>query len=495
MLLVVTVCDSAPTGDFVENQPPSTFLTVEQINREGDFRLSSQINISWWGTDSDGFIVGYEYAINDTSENAWTFTSKTDSTFILPIQEGLIEDDVLFKIRAVDNEGAIDQIGARLVFPIINSAPTVSINFTETPPDTLFSIASFGWTIDDPDGIGNIVSTEIAINDTVSGWVDIPLSQVIDGRIFLTLDFDNTSLGNAEADILFGRSFTRGLDSQGNPLQISNINVGSRNTFFVRTTDAAGAQSEPDTVSWFVKPRTSNVLFINDFSGVSSFTKQQFHLENLNDIGIQPDIWLINTGEVTQDKIALSDQFPTVINPTLKKSLLAWDHIYWISNDIDRNITYALDITSEFVDNGGTIFINIPMKQLNLSDEIFNFIPVDSIGYFPTGGFETGFLINDDVDVTPLPGINNITLKTNARQVGVLPIKELPDATLLYQTDFRATTLIGRTVDYTIFEGVAVENREKNLIYFGMDLSILDGSNNVNELLQDLLINRLKFKQ
>ena len=114
---LILSCETAPTGDFVDNRPPNTFLTVEQINREGDFRLSSQINISWWGTDSDGYIVGYEYAINDTSENAWSFTTKTDSTFILPISEGLSEDNVLFKIRAIDDDGAF----------LISSEPSLSL--------------------------------------------------------------------------------------------------------------------------------------------------------------------------------------------------------------------------------------------------------------------------------------------------------------------------------------------------------------------------------
>ncbi|HBX65174.1 MAG TPA: hypothetical protein DEG32_03140, partial [Balneolaceae bacterium] len=99
------------------------------------------INISWWGNDPDGYVVGYEYAINDTSEGAWTFTERSDSTFILPITEGQETDDVLFKVRAVDDDGERDPDGARLVYPIVNSNPTVSFNANETPPDTLFSIS------------------------------------------------------------------------------------------------------------------------------------------------------------------------------------------------------------------------------------------------------------------------------------------------------------------------------------------------------------------
>lgn len=495
LLFVITVsCDSALKGDLNENQIPSTFLTVDKIDREGDFRLSSQINISWWGNDPDGYIIGYEYAINDTLEGDWMFTTSTDSTFILPITQGLAQDDVLFKVRAVDNNEARDPVGARLVFPIVNTAPSVSINSTEVPPDTLFSIASFGWTINDQDGLANIISTEVAINDTIDGWVEIPFTSDDEGRLFISLEVDNTVSGTTDAEVFLGRSYTRALNSSNEPLVVPNLEVDAQNIFYVRTTDAAGAVSAVDTVSWFLKAQNSSVLFLNDDGSSSSINKQNQHYAFLSDIGIEPDLWLINTGEITLDKIALSDQFPTVVDPTLKKTLAKWDHIYWISNDIDRNITYALDITSEFFAEGGSMFVNIPMKGINQNDEIFNFLPVDSIGVFDAGSIQTGFLLNGNTDVLPETGISDIVLQTESRQVGVYPIKPVAGSTLLYQTDFRTTTLIGTTQDYTRFEGVGVENQEGNLIYFSLDLTNLEGNNNVSDLLSDLLIGRLNFK-
>lgn len=486
-ILVINTCDTAPTGEFVDNVAPNTFLTVEQINREGDFRLSSQINISWWGTDSDGYIVGYEYAINDTSENAWNFTTKTDSTFILPIEEGLVQDDVLFKIRAVDNDGAKDPDGARLIFPIINSAPSVSLNPTELPSDTMFSIASFGWTIDDPDGLGNISRTEIAVNDTLSGWVEIPIPDG-ENRLFINLEFDNSSIGSVEADVFQGRSFTT---LQG--ISIPGVEVGATNTFYVRTVDNAGALSRVDSTSWFIKQQTSSTLFINDYSGSTSSAVAAYHKNALSSIGISPDQWIINDGEVAQDKVPLSAAFPAVTDPTLKKTLKSWDHIYWVSDDIDRNITYALDIASEFFDDGGTMFVNIPMKGISQNDEIFNFLPVDSIGVL--SGIQTNFLLNVNTVVESPATIGAPELSMSSRIVGNFPLKPSPGATLLYSTDFQATTLIGFNQDYIGDEAVAIENNEQNLIYFSVDLRNADGNSNVAEMLQSLIINRLNFKQ
>ncbi|MGN8225705.1 hypothetical protein [Gracilimonas sp. BCB1] len=487
----ISGCDAGLSGTASENQPPSTNLTVERINRGDDFRLSSQINISWWGNDPDGYIVGYEYAINDTSEDAWTFTERSDSTFILPITEGQSVDDVLFKVRAVDNEGAKDPVGARLVYPIVNSTPSVSFIQTETPPDSLFAISSFGWRVDDPDGLLNIRSTEIAINDTVDGWIDIPFSEENEGRVFISLEVDNSTTGTKTADVFIGRGYSTGVNESGEPIQIPGIEVGARNTAYVRSIDAAGATSAVDTVSWYVKPQLSKVLYINDVGNNTYIEKQQEHLSYLDSFGINPDIWFINSGQPSLGTIELSEQFPTVIDPTLRKSLAKWDHIYWVSNDIDRNIVHALEITTEFFAQGGNMFVNIPMKQISQDDDVFNFLPVDSVGYFPVGSQSLGMVVDGNTEVTSPE--NGPTLLTESRTVGVYPLKPLPGSILLYETDFKTTTVQGTVEDYDIFEGVGIENPEGNLIYFGMDITTLNGNDNLAEFIEYVCIQRLGF--
>jgi len=490
--IFISGCDTGLSGTSSENQAPSTNLTVERINRGDDFRLSSQINISWWGNDPDGYVVGYEYAINDTSEGAWTFTERSDSTFILPITEGQNVDDVLFKVRAVDDDGARDPVGARLVYPIVNSRPTASFSENETPPDTLFSISSFGWRVFDPDGLGNIRSTEIAINDTVNGWVDIPLSEENEGQLFISLEVDNSTTGTKTADVFIGRAYRTGVDDSGNPIQIPGIEVGESNTAYVRSIDAAGAVSSVDTVNWYVKQQTSKTLFINDVGSSNSIEIQNEHLSYLTENNINPDMWLINTGQVAQDKIALSAEFPTVIDPTLKKTLAKWDHIYWISDNIDRNITYALDITTEFFELGGNMFINIPMKNIGQDDEIFNFIPVDSIGDYSTASpRSSNFIVNGNTAITSSSGGPELLLEST--KTSIYPLKPTAGASILYQTDFQTTTFTGEVVDYTEFEGVGIENPEGNVIYLGMDLTTLGGNDNLAEFIEYVCIQRLGF--
>jgi|TARA_R100001591_G_scaffold118581_1_gene142420 hypothetical protein len=482
-------CKETISGEFSENQPPTTNLTVERINRGNDFRLSSQIQISWFGSDPDGFISGFEYAINDTSESNFSFTTKTDSIFILPISSGQQTDDVLFKVRAVDDKGLADPKGASLIYPIVNSTPQVSINTNQSPPDTLFSVSSFSWNFSDPDGMLNLARTEIAINDTINGWTEIPFTEEDDGQLFISLEVDNTVLGTNQAQVFLGRSYST-LQVNGENLTVP-IEVGSRNTFYVRAVDAAGSTSEIDSLSWYIKEQTSNTLFLNDYSGPSSANRQNFHLNLLQQNGISPDIWIINDGEVSQDKVALSNAFPAVIDPTLIKTLSKWDHIYWISNDLDRNITYAQEILDDFFDNGGTSFVNIPMKNIEEEDPVFNFLPVDSI--------QNGqFLILEDSLVTPTNASITNTLRVESGSFalsGVFPIKGVSGSTSLYQANFVRRTATGGVRAYNDYQFVTIENAEGNVIYFSLDLSNLNGDNNIKDMIQEVVIERLGFKQ
>jgi hypothetical protein len=133
------------------------------------------------------------------------------------------------------------------------------------------------------------------------------------------------------------------------------------------------------------------------------------------------------------------------------------------------------------------------MKAISQEDEIFNFIPVDSIGVLT--GIQTNFLLNSDTLITPVNGIVETVPKIDVRRVGTYPLKPISGSTPLYQTNFLATTAIGFTQDYTGFEYVGIENPEGNLIYFGMDLTNLNADNNLDQMIDELLIGRLNFKQ
>ncbi|MDI6403023.1 hypothetical protein QLX67_13535, partial [Balneolaceae bacterium ANBcel3] len=409
VLFFFSSCDSGLKGTSNENIPPKTYLTMEDIHIEDDNaqrRLVSQIHISWWGDDPDGYVAGYEYVITnkeweytrDTEHQVeWTFTHQTDSVFVLPIPPGEEVSDVRFTVRAVDNEQLRDPEGASVVFPIRNSPPTIRLHKTltpqhdmEVPPDTTFQVASFGWTADDPDGEANLSHYEVAVNDTTLGWLTIPVD-----ASFLTAKVDQFDAQSASASVYIGRSL------RPSDLRLEHFKINNRNTFYIRAIDNALAVSEVDTVSWYMKEQTSNVLFINDFPGSAGNEALPFHLELLRSLGLEEIDYLdVRDGVATGGRKApLSEAFHRPVDPTLNKILSQWDHIYWISGDLDRNITYALRSTLTFFENGGTMFVNIPTKSISDNDAVLDFLPFEKVTDPPPGFF--GYHILDNHWLVP----------------------------------------------------------------------------------------------
>ena len=64
---------------------------------------------------------------------------------------------------------------------------------------------------------------------------------------------------------------------------------------------------------------------------------------------------------------------------------------------------------------------------------------------------------------------------------------------MLYTTDFKRRTATGGFREYDGYEGIALENTEGNVVYFSIDLDNLDGNNNLDAMLQEVIVNRLGF--
>jgi len=470
---------------------PNTSLTVDNIEVEEGNRLSSRVNISWWGDDPDGYIEGYEYAITDTSEGSWRFTTRTDSVFILPISPGEDIDNVLFAVRAIDNEGEKDPDPASIEFPLKNSNPVTELNTLELPPDTTYSIASFGWSISDPDGLRTIQRTEIAINDSVNGWVEIPIEADDQQNLFISVDISQEGDSEGTADVYLGRNY------RATDIQIDGFQFDQRNTVYVRTVDAALALSEIQTYEWYLKRQISNVLILNDDASSGSSENIEFTLSKLAGINITADIIDISGGEGfgSNGVVPLSTAFPRVVNPTLNRALAQWDHIYWISSSLQRNINYGPEILGLFFDNGGTVFFNALSRVQSSTNPLLNFLPIQRYVPIDASRGENGFQIFNNFEIKP---INNgpILIYNGGLNNGIWPFEPFDADDALYEAELVKRFVTGNLELHDGPSTIAAINPEGNLIFFGIPLIDFkdDGEeDNVEALLQELLINRLGF--
>jgi hypothetical protein len=472
LLLVVVGCeDTGLQGDGLSNQAPNTSLTVDEVNRSGDDRLISQIRISWWGDDPDGFIAGYEYRINRNSD--WGFTLRNDSTFILPMPEGQDSSDVVFEVRAIDNDGLEDDSPASLVLPIKNSVPSVSFKQLQTPPDTTYTLFGFGWEAFDPDGQQNLLYTEIAFNSTDAEWLRIPVEENF-------LHFDVNAQG--EAAIFLGESF------RSSSLTTSGININSENTFYIRVVDQALRTSEIKAFRWYVKNQESRLLILNDDASNDGQQRLASYLEVLSSIGYSYDLWNINDGEANSP---ISEAFPKTTEPTLLKTVDKWDAIIWFTNDIERNLRFAQNITRDFFDNGGKMLVTGPIKRLGDGDPLLNFIPIASYGVLT--GLQTGFVLNNNSAITPVEPTAP-TLANRGRINTITPFLEAPGSKAVYTTTFRATTILGSTQPYNGPSTISVLNPEGNFLLFGFEPADVTTNENLSSFFQYLLQEELTIQ-
>lgn len=484
VVTIITACDSSLNGSFKENLPPKTHLTVKQINRDEN-RLNSQINISWWGEDPDGYVVGFEFSIGgDTVTYPWVYTTSYDSTFVLPIPPGELEADIQFQVRAIDNEGLRDPVGASLQFPIKNSPPEVSFNAVESPPDTTFNVFSFGLVLSDPDGKANLNRIEIALNDK-NEWI-----QVSTDHTLITMISSKSQMATGEVSLFSGSTLT--------PLESSfnNLKFDDTNTLYIRAFDNAEAVSKIDSLSWFVKSVTSRILVVNDFeSATVPADRYSTYKQYLTEAGITTydELYLTEGSAGGNQRVLLSESLPDIslTTPTITTLFAQWDFIIWFSSDLDRNISYTPILLPTFLGNGGKLFINVPSRNMEEDHPTFSILPIAGYTQLPSGA--RSFQIRNDSTIRPLTNISYPVLEISSNISSRYPLIASSGATELYIADFRVNMLLGNAQ----FEGnevIAVKSAEENIIYFSLELSNINKAGNMGDFLKVMTIDELGFQ-
>lgn len=305
-------------GDLEENRPPSTRIALESINRTGENRLNSNVHLSWFGTDKDGFVVGYEISLDNES---WSFTTSTDSVFRFSISPGSDTTDQNFWVRAIDNEDARDPEPAFLRIPLRNTPPVASFDNEVGPRDTAFVAATFRWRATDLDGDETIETVKMKFND--GDWFDIPSTNVV------TFVLEAGAQSGAGEALLYA-----GIESTPRTTRATDVRVNANNTVLIKAIDIAGAESDVDTADvFYFKQNTSENLIICGQPAsvrdeikpyaVNGFQNDYDFLDFFVDQGErQPRFWQANFARVLEryDRLFVHTDITVFSNPATGQS-------------------------------------------------------------------------------------------------------------------------------------------------------------------------------
>lgn len=165
------------------NRPPRTYIVAAPIDSAGvgeGSRSSYKVHLYWRGEDDDGYVVGFLWAFDDSSSGNFRYTSKTDSTFELVVNDSTLLTGTTttlgvskyhtFYVRAVDNLGKPDPgiaVFNRRTFLASTLQPNVKFTgalpgplspYYEPPESTIIDTLSdaqpfkIEWRGQDPDG-------------------------------------------------------------------------------------------------------------------------------------------------------------------------------------------------------------------------------------------------------------------------------------------------------------------------------------------------------
>ncbi len=250
LVLIVTLA-GCRRGELKPNELPDTRLSIESINLSGENRLNSQVRLSWYGTDQDGYIKGFEISLDNQN---WDFTTVQDSVFIFALETGSDTTDIDFYVRAIDNDNNTDPSPAYLSIPLKNSVPVASFNDNLSPRDTALCVSTFSWEATDPDGDQTVQQVFVRFNN--GQWTEISTRENL---ISFVVD---TSIGSgpATAQLYYGRN-----DEPEN-ITIDGLQVGAENVLYIKAVDLAGSESAVDTSqSFYLRNKTpgADVLWVS----------------------------------------------------------------------------------------------------------------------------------------------------------------------------------------------------------------------------------------
>ena len=502
-MLSLLSCTETISDNPIENIEPETHLFIYPNDGTDINQQKSRLRVHWWGDDPDGIILGY-YFMWEGLDEQWTFTTKNDSVFSLPI--GTIDTTFNFKVVAVDNGGngkydssvewkgldmgsepfldengngvyddaelyldlgLIDQTPAEQVFPIKNSPPTIEWTKASSLPASSLPVITVGWEMDDLDGIESIVQINIALNDTTE-YVEL-------GSAVSLVTLKLAQNGDEQNPMM--QILVEGPD--GNILiledKLPNLKLNDNNRLYIQAVDISGSKSDfislPDTTSdWYVEKINGPVLIVDNYEGGQSALEFYENIFNTIDNGSLNG----NYNVLDLENSALPYQ-----SITLLETMKMFGYTFWYA---DNTPSFELlnVVTENYKNDGGKLAISMTIQEATENfpvdlPTLQNFLPIDGFGEEEPQRFlfAGAFLISTDEspDFPNLQTSSTIShVRTYIPSLGAIPVYDLSSN--------------------DISGNISFFDASKSLFYIGLPLHHCDGiEGNVAIMMEQLFIN------
>jgi hypothetical protein len=352
--------------------------------------------VHWWGDDEDGEVVGYEYRWTSDPEQPgcglpaeWTFTELTSVVFHLPVTDSIGTHSL--EVRAMDDDGAVDETPATLGLPVTNRPPIVRIYDRGALPDTTFPALRIRWVGEDPDGDETILSYKL--------WLD---GNQENARIFSP--FDTTA--SLVPEDFGGRYGTR--------------------TLSMVAIDSGCDTSATVNYTWYVREAVGDILIVDDItsSHAGDSRSDEFYAEAMSSC---VDLY----SELALERYGGSVSYPHNF-PELTKM---FGTIIWYSDPLrpgTQSLAQMDELYPSYVSTGGN-FLVISLGAIGTDGAL-----TDTVA-FEVFGIDTLYMRSGTTDfdckrweIYPNDGIGLDTLKVTGLYQGVECMKPATQATPLY---------------------------------------------------------------
>jgi len=477
-----------------ENRLPDTYMVADTIIRSGDDRFTSTIQVHWWGTDPDGWVMGYEMRLAGAGDTTWTFTTSKDSIILLNIPAGSDTFDAVFEIRAIDNTGAIDPSPARLQYPVRNSLPTVAFIYPPNGsnplagafPTNSFPVLHFAWQGSDPDGAASIERYELCLNDTTqtSQWLSLPPNYT---ECILQAE---TPSGSTSACLVYPSDRSTPLSDR-----LPGLTLSDSNRLFIRVIDRSGAKSNwIESRSVFVRTLSHNILLVN------AFTPSAIANQNVDTVATRMAAQLALAGINQYHELRIFERSGNAFtqlsanNTTQSRIFDLFDHIIWLGGggyDFDQNAALAQYTLGRFLDGGGNLLMSLTSSAGSpVTGTIYELFPFDSLQSAPDG---FGFLLTDTATLSPLTP-NYPVLGYDRFNPAVRPMKLRSGTTGIYKANiwlrnFSTLALTPYAGSSTVMALRYNPINQSRFAFTTLELHSLNRNGNLSVMLSQLLRN------